>query len=1160
MPPWTDITTSEAFQSLPPQFQRELKQAYFEAHIKPLVAADTTLQSIGENGLREWFMAMPNDSGQGYAASLANAAGRGFASVVPGVVGGVGAITDSDLLRDVSDDIEGAINRTLPVNPANEGWGTLIAGGVGQAANVMVTAGVGGAIGKGFAIARGVEETSAIRSAIQLGSEVASMGTGVLSGASEGGDIADERNLEGGDRFAMVVGKGALEYLTEQLPFGQLAETGAVRRILGGSVSEKIPGFIGSTLSEGGEEAASQVGSNFLEQALAKPGQETPGLLDGTLESAVGGMAGGALFGAANALTSSPPSTEAPAALPDVAPAFTALAPTEPVTPVTIAVAGVAFERGEDGQWRKPVTDFAAERDSMDENGRVLLNPDDPIAGAMIPILDAQASKIKEPAPAEETPAPQNAPLTLESIPDEERSVSEAPAPEEPLTLDSIPPKTPAARKERIDSLPAPEGVPDIIEAIQGEGLRLGQVTDGGEWDWYRELSKAAASSGLRKQSAEKAARLGQLEDPAALKAWVDANLLAPDGMMIDDAAGHLANDPRHSFNVDANSIGQAILDAIDARLKARSDGNYDTHIAELEAAENEREAQSEAAFVAHDVTSAAPAITAASLAHVVGEGSTVTIAGREYTVDDADSDLGLVTLSHPNVGTVTLRGPDILRPELIDGAAQIEDSQTSDIETPFSLAQDDDRNRARQLEAQAPEHIAPELTSFTGLALREKAKAFFQAFLLPRTPVVTRDGRSVRFTMSGYRETQQHSADARVLQIVPNLPSLIARAIPLWSEPSTKATKPNIIAFHHYGTKAEIDGKPFYVRILLREDNDGHIYYDNDATTIEQESETTAPQPDRKPNAEEGASRLARSKLHQWLQKVNAERGASEESLSVESVRAGIDVRVGRVGDRVRVINDPLAVNREGKPWKAKVENGTITLNVAHITSIDEAVWNIEHEAAHEVFAAASSDPALARAWNTLQRALSAHPDITTEVQNLDYSAAAVAEESAVRLAQKLDGTAKTAWEAFKEAVWNFLRGAWGEINTPFAHRAAAQAATRIMSAAGGESTSKTDGPRYSLASSGNAQPITELVRTPAGLTAMGSLVKGSEVITNNGATTTVTGTYPQGRKTVYRVTLEDGRSTLATANHLWMVETGAVLMTQDLQGRLVPALSLPA
>ena len=94
-----------------------------------------------------------------------------------------------------------------------------------------------------------------------------------------------------------------------------------------------------------------------------------------------------------------------------------------------------------------------------------------------------------------------------------------------------------------------------------------------------------------------------------------------------------------------------------------------------------------------------------------------------------------------------------------------------------------------------------------------------------------------------------------------------------------------------------------------------------------------------------------------------------------------------------------------------------------------------------------------------------------------------------------------------------------------------------------------------------GRAQPLHSKLLTPAGWRKMGSLQAGDFVIGSDGNPTEVTGVFPQGEKLVYRVTMTDGSSTLACAEHLWAVQTASdkrwnkplrVLQTQELMSNL--------
>ncbi|MEU9748042.1 PhoH family protein [Streptomyces niveus] len=94
-----------------------------------------------------------------------------------------------------------------------------------------------------------------------------------------------------------------------------------------------------------------------------------------------------------------------------------------------------------------------------------------------------------------------------------------------------------------------------------------------------------------------------------------------------------------------------------------------------------------------------------------------------------------------------------------------------------------------------------------------------------------------------------------------------------------------------------------------------------------------------------------------------------------------------------------------------------------------------------------------------------------------------------------------------------------------------------------------------------GRAQPVFTNVLTPDGWRPIGDLVVGDLVIGSNGEPTPVLGVYPQGEKDIYRVTAQDGSSTLCCGEHLWTVRTASdrrrdkpwrVLETKEMIGNL--------
>ncbi len=73
--------------------------------------------------------------------------------------------------------------------------------------------------------------------------------------------------------------------------------------------------------------------------------------------------------------------------------------------------------------------------------------------------------------------------------------------------------------------------------------------------------------------------------------------------------------------------------------------------------------------------------------------------------------------------------------------------------------------------------------------------------------------------------------------------------------------------------------------------------------------------------------------------------------------------------------------------------------------------------------------------------------------------------------------------------------------------------------------------------AGTGKAQPHSANVLTPTGWRCMGDIEVGDLVSTPDNGFARVRGKYPQGQQLTYRITFADGRSTRATADHLWKV-----------------------
>jgi phosphate starvation-inducible PhoH-like protein len=93
-----------------------------------------------------------------------------------------------------------------------------------------------------------------------------------------------------------------------------------------------------------------------------------------------------------------------------------------------------------------------------------------------------------------------------------------------------------------------------------------------------------------------------------------------------------------------------------------------------------------------------------------------------------------------------------------------------------------------------------------------------------------------------------------------------------------------------------------------------------------------------------------------------------------------------------------------------------------------------------------------------------------------------------------------------------------------------------------------------------GRAQPYDTQALTPEGFRRFGDLEVGDLVVGSDGRPTPVIGVHPQGRKQVYRLTTQDGASTLCCGEHLWTVRTPdderrgrwRTVETRDMVGRL--------
>jgi N12 class adenine-specific DNA methylase len=98
----------------------------------------------------------------------------------------------------------------------------------------------------------------------------------------------------------------------------------------------------------------------------------------------------------------------------------------------------------------------------------------------------------------------------------------------------------------------------------------------------------------------------------------------------------------------------------------------------------------------------------------------------------------------------------------------------------------------------------------------------------------VTTDGKTVKFSSSGFKKASQHGADRRVLAVIANAKKLIESAMPLYSAEPGKAEQ-GVRRYHYYGVKANFGlGGDALVLLSIKESTNGEWFYDADATGVE--------------------------------------------------------------------------------------------------------------------------------------------------------------------------------------------------------------------------------------------------------------------------------------------------------------------------------------
>ncbi|MCD7897305.1 MAG: hypothetical protein LUG50_11625 [Planctomycetaceae bacterium] len=148
---------------------------------------------------------------------------------------------------------------------------------------------------------------------------------------------------------------------------------------------------------------------------------------------------------------------------------------------------------------------------------------------------------------------------------------------------------------------------------------------------------------------------------------------------------------------------------------------------------------------------------------------------------------------------------------------------------------------------------------------LRELAHSIYDGL-----PVASNehDGRSLNFPQSGFRKIRAHSADPRIMQAVPDLRAIFARAIPIYQE-APRDRNDMIRAWRNYAAKVAFDGQPVYIRLTAKEMRNGDLeldFYDIHYTEMNEGSQSPvseANRPRRKANPDNDI-------LSHWIDVVN--------------------------------------------------------------------------------------------------------------------------------------------------------------------------------------------------------------------------------------------------------------------------------------------------
>ncbi len=189
--------------------------------------------------------------------------------------------------------------------------------------------------------------------------------------------------------------------------------------------------------------------------------------------------------------------------------------------------------------------------------------------------------------------------------------------------------------------------------------------------------------------------------------------------------------------------------------------------------------------------------------------------------------------------------------------------------------------------------------TAFEGVSDKSELRKVGEqeyAKLVGQEPVNIHDGRKFEFTLQQFGKPKSHSADPRIMKLVPALPDLLKNAVLLDTEREVDQEKyRNIDAWHTYGVRAVLDGQALFVQLSTFEQNGVEmvgLYHDHNVLTEEAyqwgkkngEKQSGGPT-DPVTNRAVTPDALAKSKMYQILASVKKSEYSLAPASMVESL-----------------------------------------------------------------------------------------------------------------------------------------------------------------------------------------------------------------------------------------------------------------------------------